>query len=421
MTQLALHGGPPAVDFPQPHEIWPPEADADELGALAAQRNLDIAISGSAGPIRGLENDFLAFLDGRVRYAVTFNSGTSALLAAYFAVGVQDGVEVVGPALTYHAALSPVYALKGAVVLVDIRPDTRCIDPDRIEEKITDRTRVITAVHQWGHPCEMDRIIAIAERYGLTVIEDCSHAHGSRYKGRLCGTFGAAAVFSLQANKAVFAGEGGILVTNSDAVHDRATLLGHYRDRARDEVSDPRLQRYWVTGFGLKLRMSPFNAIVARHSLAYFDERMKNRHQCLHYFRQRLADVDYLEPVTVDPDAYMGAWYGFKPLYRPEVLGGLPRADLIRALRAEGVEVSTPSGPCLATLPLYADEVSVMDSGHRQRPNRPEDYPVALDVERRSLSLPTFSDWARDRAIIDQYVDAFLKVGRHYRRSRAVA
>jgi dTDP-4-amino-4,6-dideoxygalactose transaminase len=400
VSTLALFGGTPAVDVPAPHAPWPPPAEAAELVELAEQRDRDISIRGRSGPIRDLEDDFLAFVGSR-RYAITFNSGTSALFAAYSALGVTDGTEVIGPALTYHAALSPVFALHGSVVLADIERDSRCIDPARIEAAITERTRVLTVVHQWGHPADMDRILPIAERHGLRVVEDCSHAHGSRYRGRACGTFGDAAVFSLQANKAVFAGEGGILVTDDPDVHDRATLLGHYRDRSRDEVIDPRLREYWVTGYGLKLRMSPFNAIVARHSLSRLPDVISGRRQCLEYFRRQLGDVPYLEPPAVAPDVDMGGWYGFKPLYRPEVLAGLPRARLVEALRAEGMDVSAASGPCLASLPLYAA-------------NRARDLPVAAEVEHSSLSLPTFYRWPEDRAVIDQYVTAFDKVGREY-------
>lgn len=415
MEKLALHGGQPAISVEQPHFVWPPAASAAELADLAAQRNIDIYIRGSVGPIRELEDSFVNFLGGDVPYAITYNSGTSALFAAYFALGVQDGVEVLGPALTYHAALSPVYALKGTVVLVDVTTDTRCIDPDDIERWITPATKVLTVVHQWGHPCDMDRIMDVARRNGLPVVEDCSHAHGSQYKGRLCGTFGDVAVFSLHANKTVFAGEGGILVTSRQDVHDRATLLGHYRDRSRDSVVDPGRRRHWLTGYGLKLRMSPFNAIVAKHSLAAFGSRAKERHTCLEYFRHELAGVRCLEPVHVASYADMGAWYGFKPLYRPEALGGLSRSALIDVLRAEGMQVNPlPPGMLLAALPLYREPSTGMFAGHQARANDPAAYPVARDIEARALSLPPFSNWETDRKTIDQYVAAFHKVDRAF-------
>ncbi|WP_405793798.1 DegT/DnrJ/EryC1/StrS family aminotransferase [Streptomyces sp. NBC_01506] len=420
--QLALLGGVPTIEQPLPHEVWPPPADEAELAELAEQRNTDISIKGNSGPIGRLEADFLAFLNDGARFAVTFNSGTSALLAAYFALGVREGVDVVGPALTYHAALSPVFALRGDVVLADIDPDTRGLDPKALQEALTENTKVITVVHQWGHPCDMDAILRIAERHGLRVLEDCSHAHGSHYKGRPVGTFGDVAVFSLQANKAVYAGEGGILVTSDTQVHDRATLLGHYRDRSRDTVIDEELRAHWVTGFGLKLRMSPFNAIVARHALAAFPARKEARHRCLRHFGEQLADVAYLEPVHVADHVDMGAWYGYKPLYRPEALGGVPRSVLIEALRAEGMEVGAPSGPRLSTLPLYARPENPLFPGTPKKGSAPgtgsraehvEHAKHAEHVERHALSLPTFTNWPEDMKLIDQYAEAFRKIGRH--------
>jgi dTDP-4-amino-4,6-dideoxygalactose transaminase len=352
--KLALLGGAPVITRPRPHEIWPPAADDSELADLAAQRNTDISIRGRSGPIKVFEESFLDFMERRVQFAVTFNSGTSALLAAYFALGVDEGAEVIGPVLTYHAAMSPIFILRGTPVLVDIDRRSRCIDPERIEEAITPRTRLITVVHQWGHPADMDRILEIASRHRLPVLEDCSHAHGSRYKGRLCGTFGDAAVFSLQANKMVFAGDGGVLVTSDPDVHARATLLGHYRDRSRDEITDAQYRQFWVTGFGLKLRMSPFDAVVATHSLRAFPKRREGRYQCLRYFGERLEELGFFEATAPPADNDMGAWYGFKPLYREELLGHIKRETFIRALQAEGLEIDVPSGPLLSTLPLYA-------------------------------------------------------------------
>ena len=249
-NKLALLGGEPLINIGGPHKVWPPKADDNELEEIKAQRNIDISIKGKTGPIKELEDLFLNFLDNKIKYCVSFNSGTSALLAAYFAMGIEEDDEVMGPALTYHAALSPVYFLKGNVILVDINKETRCIEVENIEKIINKKTKVITVVHQWGHPADMDKIMKIAKEHSLLVLEDCSHAHGSRYKGKMCGTFGDVAIFSLQAQKMIFAGEGGILVTNNEKYYNRATLLGHYRDRSKEEVKDSKYNEYWQTGFG---------------------------------------------------------------------------------------------------------------------------------------------------------------------------
>lgn len=400
-----------------PHEVWPPNAGEAELNEIRDQRNKDIRIAGRSGPIKDFEERFLDFMEGKIKYAVSFNSGTSALLAAYFAIGIKTGDEVIGPALTYHAALSPMFLLGGKPILADIEENSRCIDPNDIEKRITEKTKAITVVHQWGHPADMDRILEIAKRHNLKVIEDCSHAHGSRYKGKLCGSMGDVAVFSLQANKMVFAGEGGILVTNNANIHDKATLLGHYRDRSKKDIIDPDLQKFWVTGFGQKLRMSALNAIVAKHSLEAFPERKEGRRKCLTYLTEQLEQFPFIQATKISSDIDMGAWYGFKPLYNPAGLYGLSREKFIRALQAEGMEIDAPSAPVLATTPLYnVNYDPLFQSTENRDMVQAQNLPVASGVEASALSLPTFYDWENDKILIDEYIDAFKKVEERVRR-----
>lgn len=406
----------PLISKKLPHELWPPKATKEELKELAFQRNTDIGIKGCVGPIKELENKFKEFLNNKVKYAITFNSGTSALLAAYFAIGIDEGDEIIGPALTYHAALSPSFILKANVVLCDIKQNTRCIDADRIESLITKKTKVITVVHQWGHPADMDKIMKIAKKHNLKIIEDCSHAHGSKYKNKLCGTFGDVAVFSLQTNKAIFAGEGGILVTNRKNIHDKATLLGHYRDRCKNKIKNSNLQKYWATGFGLKLRMSPFNAIVAKHSLKNFEKIKNGRHKCLNYFISRLNEIDYLETPTIKSYVDMGAWYGFKPIYLKEKLYNISRKKLISALQAEGMEVSIPSGKILSKEPLYnSNKNCLFAKNYKKDEPLNVNLPIANFVNNSAISLPTFYDWKNDKKLIDQYIEVFKKIKNNYK------
>lgn len=402
------------VTFPMPHESWPPAPGRLELSDLANQRKKDISIKGKSGPIKQLEESFLLFLDNQRKYCISFNSGTSALLAAYFAIGIQEGDEVIGPALTFHAALSPLFILKGVPVLVDVDRETRCLDPNFIETAITPKTKAITVVHQWGHPGDMDNILKIARDYNLKVIEDCSHAHGSRYKGRLVGTFGDVAIFSLQAQKMMFAGEGGLFVTNNREYHDRATLLGHYRDRSKEEIADPFYQLFWVTGYGLKLRMSSYNAVTAIHSLKKLNERIAGRKKCLTYFSEGIKDLPEVEIPYIAPWAEMGAWYGYKPLIKLELIKGKSREKYIQRLKDYGVEVDAPSAPVLNTLPLYNLRKDRMFAKSKLAPNKGKHFPVAEMHARSSLSLPTFTDWKKCKPVIDQYILAFKKVSKEF-------
>ncbi|PJC54448.1 MAG: aminotransferase [Candidatus Levybacteria bacterium CG_4_9_14_0_2_um_filter_35_21] len=414
--KLAINGGGRAVSIPRPHFIWPPKSNAAEKKELGDQRDKDISIKGSSGPIRELEDRFKSFLKNKVKYAITYNSGTSALLAAYFALGVDEGDEVISPAFTYHATVSPVFVLRGNPVLVDVDAETWCIDPSKIEEKITKKTKVIVVNHQWGHSADMDEILKIAKKYSLKILEDCSHAHGSKYKGRMVGTFGDIAVFSLQANKMLFAGEGGILVTNSSEYHDRATLFGHYRDRSRDEIKNKFYQQFWFTGYGLKLRMSPYNAITAIYSLQQLRNRIVSRKRCLKYFIEKLSQFSEITVPLIAEYADMGAWYGFKPLYNSGKFHNIPREKYIQTLAAEGVDVKEPQSDALSRLPLYTikDDKMFRDRS-RKHVFKAGDFPVAEKLASSALSLPTFTEWPESKKIIDQYVDAFQKVHDNYR------
>lgn len=400
------------VTYPFPHEIWPPLPDELELQDLVEQRRKDISIKGKSGPIKQLENDFISFLENRMQYCISFNSGTSALLAAYFAIGIQEGDEIICPALTFHAAISPVFILKGIPILVDVDPYTRCIDANLIEASITPKTKAITVVHQWGHPGDMEKIKEIAKKHNLKIIEDCSHAHGSRYKGELVGTIGDIGVFSLQAAKMMFAGEGGLLVTNNQEYHDRATLLGHYRDRSKEEIKDPFYQQFWITGYGLKLRMSPYNAITAIHSLRKLNERIEGRKKCLTYFSNGIKDLPEIEIPYIAQWADMGAWYGYKPLIKLERIKGNSRDFYIQRLKDYGVDIDAPSAPVLNTLPLYALANDRMFTKPKNVINKNNHYPVAQMLANTSLSLPTFTNWEKCKPLIDQYIQAFKQVSK---------
>jgi dTDP-4-amino-4,6-dideoxygalactose transaminase len=165
-----------------------------------------------------------------------------------------------------------------------------------------------------------------------------------------------------------------------------------------------------VTGFGLKLRMSPFNAIVAKHSLYKFPKLIKERHKSLNYFNEQLKQINFIEPVYIAPYAYMGAWYGFKPLFVSKNCNNLSKVQIIKILQAEGIEVSDPSGPVLSTQPLYFEEQSAMFDSLVKKPNIISDTPNAVFVEKNALSFPTFSNFNKDKKIIDQYIKAMKKV-----------
>src|SRR5665213_1122917 len=198
-SPLALFGGPPAVTANDPDLFkWPIVTREDEEATLDVLRRGKM--SGTDITIE-FEKEFSAWLG--TKHALGHSSGTAALQAAMFGVGLGRGDELICPALTYWASCLQVFSLGATVVFADIDAKSWCLDPADIERRITPRTKAIVAVHYLGHPCEMEAIMAIARRRGLKVIEDVSHAQGGHYRGVKLGTIGDVAGISLMTGKSL--------------------------------------------------------------------------------------------------------------------------------------------------------------------------------------------------------------------------
>jgi perosamine synthetase len=241
-TNLAINGGSSAVVSAKPHRIWPPAAGLRELRLLAKQRNSALNSKTIDGPVSELEKNFLHFLNNSTGYAMAFNSYASGLLAACVGVGIGAGDEVIVSALSSYATIAPLLALKAVPVGVDIDSANWCIDPQKIKQAITEKTKALLVTHQWGRSAEMKQIVAIAHQHDLKLIEECSLAQGSTYHGQSVGSFGEVAVFSLDVHQLIFAGEGAMVLVNDIEVYDRMVRFENY---------------------GMHLRLSPLGAVVA--------------------------------------------------------------------------------------------------------------------------------------------------------------
>ena len=244
-STLALLGGTPAVTTPAPHFTWPP-MDADTEKAVVDQLHTALSIYDRSGVIARLEDDLAAYHG--VRHALLTSSGTAALYSMYAACGIRAGDEVIVPAYTFFATVTPLFHLGAVPVLADCDDDGN-LDPDDVAQRITARTVAIVVTHMWGTPAQGARLRALADERGLLLLEDGSHAHGAAVAGRKAGTFGHAAAFSLNGPKPLSAGEGGFLLTDDDHTYRKALIHGHYNKRCRTEIprEDP-LHEYAVTG-----------------------------------------------------------------------------------------------------------------------------------------------------------------------------
>lgn len=412
MTKLALLGGSPVITEPGPHFSWPPITE-ETTSAVVKQLSAGISIYDRSGVVQQLEDALVNYFG--VRHALLTSSGTAALYSMYAACSLQQGDEVIVPAYTFFATVTPLFHLGVKPVLAEC--DARGnLDPTDAVRRITPRTRAIVATHMWGTPADMIRLRQVADQHGLMLLEDASHAHGAHIDGRKAGTFGRAGAFSLNGPKPLSAGEGGFIVTNNDGVYYRALLHGQYNKRCRTEIpSDFKLAAYATTGMGLKHRIHPLAATIALDQLTRLDDYLEGREAFATYLRDNLNSLPGLEIESLGPDL-RSSWYGLILNYKCEELGGLPIERFVEALHAEGcIEVDRPSSTCpLNLLPLFQEPYPLFPEYPHSLTYRPGDFPRAEAVHRGTLKLPV---WHREDEfeIAQLYVMAFRKVISHFR------
>ncbi len=407
-ARLAAHGGEPAVTIPGPHFRWPPITDDTRRAVL---RQLDEAVSlyDRSGVVARLEQRLEAELG--LPHALLFNTGTSALFAMFVGAGLGPGDEVLCPDYTFFACNSPLFWTGATPVLVDCDA-TGNMDPERARELVTARTRAVVAAHMWGVPCDMDRLGALCRDRGLLLLEDISHAWGATWNGRPVGTFGAAAALSLQAQKTLSGGEGGVLLTGDDGLFHRALALGHYGRRCLEEIpAAAPLHAYGVTGLGLKLRIHPLAAAIAEQQLDTMPAVLAGRRRCARVLRRELGAVPGLELPPV-PEQAEPNWYGL--IFHPgrELCERGLRDEVFAALCAEGCsaldhpKVTAP----VHRLPLFRDPGRVFPA---YAPPAPRAFPGAEDFWARGWKLPVWHR-AEDDLLVEQYLTAIRKVMHHF-------
>ena len=217
--KLAINGGSSIFENKENGRYVHPKITKEIEEAVIDQLHDTISIYDRSNIFEKFEDDFKKYHNRK--YALLTSSGTAALWSMYDAIGLKSGDEIICPAYTFFATNTPIFLTGAIPVLVDCDFYGN-INPDKIEEKITPRTKAIVVTHMWGYPCEMEKIKKIADKYHLYLLEDCSHSHGGSYKGKKLGEWGDVAIFSLQGNKIVTGGEGGILITDNKQIYDRA-------------------------------------------------------------------------------------------------------------------------------------------------------------------------------------------------------
>lgn len=325
MSKLALLGGKPAKTKPFPK--WPIH-DEGEANALREVLESGVWWRTPGTKTRQFEQNFARFHDAQ--YGVAVTNGTAAIEVTMAALGIGPGDEVIVPDFTFIATASAVLFAGALPVLVDVTPDTFCIDPACVEAAITARTKAVIAVHMGGHPADLDALLEICKKHNLLLVEDSAHAHGSAWKGRKVGAIGDAGTFSFQASKTMTAGEGGIIITNNPeheriirSVHDCGRMPGQW------------FYSHYI--YGSNYRLSEWQGAVLDVQLTRLDEQTQHRHQNSLLLDELLSNIEGITPQRLDERCTRNGHYGYLFRYQADRFSGLPTARFLEALAAEGI------------------------------------------------------------------------------------
>ena len=420
MSELAYFGGTPAIDIknvPSKRLFgWPIITEEDEAAALDVIRNNKY----SGTDITEKFQDEFAEWQGR-KYALAFCNGTAALMTSLFAIGLGMGDEIICPTKTYWASISHAMNFGATVVFCNIG-ENLSMDPDDIERCITPRTKAIMVVHYFAYPADMDRIMAIAKKHNLLVIEDVSHAQGGMYKGKKLGTFGDVAAMSMMSGKSFSAGELGMLVTDNRKYYERAIAFAHYERNSPEYIKEcTDLAPYAKIALGgIKGRANQLCTALARIQLKYYDERCEEIRRAMNYFWDLMEGVPGLHAIRVDEStgSHMGGWYCPHGVYRPEELGGLSSKRFCEAMRAEGVSCCWEGGNYCLHIHHFFKDFDLFNTGKPSRiafnecDMRETDKACDPSLQIYCFQVPRFKTF--DREWIEKYANAFKKVVSHY-------
>lgn len=350
---LAIKGGPPLRSKPWLENLTLGEEEkrvalevleSGRLSLFEGSHAPDAPFSFWGGPcVQRLERAWEEFYG--VPHAVSMNSATSGLVAAIGALEIGYGDEVIVSPYTMSAAASCVLVYGAIPVFADVRLETGSLDPASVERCVGPRTRAIVVVHQFGIPADMEALSALARKHCLKIVEDCAQAHGARIGGRWVGTFGDIGVFSLNVNKTIQVGEGGVCVTKDPDLHYRLALIRNHAEAVVEQAGYTKLTNL----IGFNFRLTEIAAAMALEQLKKLDR--LNRARC--ELVQRLSREIARFPFLVPPPAPDGATYYLYPLrFLPEI-AGIRRNEFTRMLRAEGIPFAEGYVQPLYLQPLY--------------------------------------------------------------------
>ena len=330
---------------------------------------------GTGPKVARFEQDFAAYKG--VSQAAALNSCTAALHLSVLALEIEPGDEVITTPLTFAATINAIIHAGASPVLADIDPTTMNIDPDRVREMITDRTRAILPVHFGGRPCEMDALMQIAGEHGLRIIEDCAHAIETEYQGQPAGTFGDFGCFSFYVTKNVITGEGGMVLTRSgeDLARIKVLALHGLSKDAWKRFSDEGYRHYQVVASGFKYNMMDIQAAIGIHQLARVEQNWERRRQIWNRYDEAFEDLAAVTPAAPAPET-RHACHLYTVLV-DETATGISRDAFLEGMTAQNIGVGVHY-LSVAEHPFYQETFGWQAA----------DFPHAMRIGRQTVSLP---------------------------------
>ena len=326
--KLAILGGEPI----RKNKSWPewPYWDDKVIESVTKTTKSRIwcRIQSPTGTVPTFEKEF-AKLTG-AKFCVATGSGTQSLHTCVEALGIGPGDEVITSPYTDPGTIASILSARALPVLADLDPASFQLDPDEVAKRITENTKAIMPVHMMGQPCDIDRIMAIAKKHNLKVIEDAAQAHLAEHRGRKLGTIGDVGCFSFQSSKVLACGEGGGIIGNDEALMDRCYTVHNHGTSRRGATET----------IGPKYRMNEFQAAVLLGQLPTVLERHARRNENAAYLTARLKDIPCLVPQKLYEGTNAGSFYLYAMSYHKEHVNGIDRATFLKALNAEGISLS---------------------------------------------------------------------------------
>lgn len=296
------------------------------------------------------------------KYAVALNSGTAALHAILSAIKLNPDDEVIVPANTFISTVNAVLYVGAKPVLADCDIDTFNVTAETIERSLSPKTKAVIVTHIGGNPCEMDEIVKLCEERGLILIEDAAHAHGSKYRGKFCGTFGLANAFSFYPTKVITSGEGGIVTTESEEIYE---YIRTFRNVGRRELGHGP-----IIMLGYNYRMSEIHAVIGINQLKHLLEFVKKRNEIAKIYNEELERIEWIEPQKIHAHS-ISSYYAYIVKILPN--SPISRDALMKYLAERGIETTVMFRP-VHMQPFFS--------------NVRNSYPNAEFIGTNSLALP---------------------------------